>query len=525
MLTAELKLWRFRLQRWQWAVLILLGLAVAYLPAVLIVGGIGALPIGLTIVAQPLIGLGLSFILGPVWGWENVFIGGPIAILSSGRIVLFLTIGSWMLRNLVRGRVPIATNFLNGPILIYVLMNMVTLWGARSLFDGIKEVIKYIEILFIIWMLLDLTRQWPRRRVINGLIMTLLAVGCVQAVWGINQFIVRGTGPGHFIISGRLFRATGSFMQPNPYGGYMALLLSLAVGTLAGVVFHQVRKLPPGDPTTTAFDRLKQLLRNAPHIPILFVVCGLLAFALLGSWSRGAWFNFMSALAVFAYVLPRSRERGLLLLIVSGAIVVLAWTIGLIPPAFQNRLLGFLTTFTTIDVYEIALTPTNFAVVERLAHWQAAINMMAESIWFGVGIGNYAAAYPEYMVPGWEEPLGHAHNIYLNVLAESGIWGLIAYGVLWVPVFRKVLLLSRKLDWPLRGTAIGLLAGWVGFSVHHLLDNLYVNNNTFVLAVMFTLLIMLESELREPTGEESFTWGDAVTEIRGQLQARGFGEN
>ncbi len=496
MFTADLTLFRIRLERWQWIVLILLGVAVAILPPFLIVAGLGALPVGIAIVTQPLVGLGLSLFLGPVWGWEGVFVGGPIAALSSGRIVLTVTILCWLGRSLLRGRIPIPSTFLNAPLLIYVLMTLVTLWGARSVFDGVKEALKWIEILFITWILLDLTRKWPLRKVIYGLTALLLSAGVVQAIWGIFQFIIRGSGPGHFIISGRLYRATGSFMQPNPYGGYMALVLSLAVGTLAGYVFANIDTVP------RTVEQLRDTARRLPLVPLLIVVCGLLGFGLIGSWSRGAWFNFLAALLVFTYIMPRSRERGLLFMIVGGLFGTVAWTIGLIPPALQNRLLGFLATFTTVDVYQIALTPQNYAVVERLAHWQAALNMMTESVWFGVGLGNYAAAYPEYMVPGWEEPLGHAHNIYLNVLAETGIWGMAAYLILWIPIFMKVLEVINKLDWPLRGIAIGMLGGWVGFSVHHLLDNLYVNNNTFFLGVMFTILIMLESEATSPSGEE-----------------------
>ena len=30
-------------------------------------------------------------------------------------------------------------------------------------------------------------------------------------------------------------------------------------------------------------------------------------------------------------------------------------------------------------------------------------------------------------MPGWADPLGHAHNYYLNVAAETGLLGLAAY--------------------------------------------------------------------------------------------------
>ena len=47
--------------------------------------------------------------------------------------------------------------------------------------------------------------------------------------------------------------------------------------------------------------------------------------------------------------------------------------------------------------------------------------------WLGVGFGNYAAAYPDFRLLLWENALGHAHNYYLNVAAEIGAIGLLAY--------------------------------------------------------------------------------------------------
>ena len=490
MLSAETTILRIRLERWQWLALILLGVACAFLPPELIVVAIGAVVVGVAIVTQPLLGLGLALLLGPVDGWEKVFIGGPIAQITTGRIVLWVTILAWFGRKLLRGRIPIPKTFINLPILLYVGVGLVSLWDAVSVFDGIKELLKWLEAIFIVWIIVDLTRDWPRKTVINTLVALLLSVACVQAAWGIFQFIIRGNGPAHFIISGRLYRGTGSFMQPNPYGGYIALALCLAVGALAGVMIDRWQKLEmPRKPLT--------LVRQTPLIAILALVVALLTFALIGSWSRGAWFNFLAALAVFTYTMPRSRERGLIFVALGALSAILLWNSGIVPPALQQRLLGFLETFTTINVQNIVLTPSNYAVVERLAHWQAGLNMAASSIWLGVGLGNYAAAYPEFMVAGWPEPLGHAHNIYINVLGEMGILGLISYAVLWAALFSRVIHLVRTLDWPYRGVAIGIFAGWVGLTVHHLLDNLYVNNNIFYLGVMFTVLVMLEFDQEE----------------------------
>ena len=98
------------------------------------------------------------------------------------------------------------------------------------------------------------------------------------------------------------------------------------------------------------------------------------------------------------------------------------------------------------------VTDENFAVIERLAHWVAALRMWEQEPWLGIGPGNYAAVYPAVRLPLWEEALGHAHNLYLNTLAESGLIGLTAFVAIglplclvWPPRFRRRLATAASL--------------------------------------------------------------------------------
>ena len=69
--------------------------------------------------------------------------------------------------------------------------------------------------------------------------------------------------------------------------------------------------------------------------------------------------------------------------------------------------------------------------------------------------------------------------------------GLLAYALLWTAVFWQTIRLL-SVDWPQRGIVLGLLAVWVGLSVHHLVDKLYVNNIYLHIGVMFGLLQLLD---------------------------------
>jgi len=100
------------------------------------------------------------------------------------------------------------------------------------------------------------------------------------------------------------------------------------------------------------------------------------------------------------------------------------------------------------------------------------------------------APCPRYALLNWPNALGHAHMIYLNVLAETGVIGLTAYLALWLAVLALTVRVIGRSDGWRRGLALGLLGAWVHLSAHQVVDNLYVNNIHFTLAVLLGLLVV-----------------------------------
>ena len=175
-----------------------------------------------------------------------------------------------------------------------------------------------------------------------------------------------------------------------------------------------------------------------------------------------------------------------------AALLLTGLQFNLIPASITNRVTSFSQDLQFGDVRGVDINDANYAVLERLAHWQAALGMAGDNVWLGVGFGNYEPAYADYALINWPAPLGHAHNYYLNLLAETGIIGLAAYLFLWTAVFWQTIRLLKRLDWPRRGIALGLLAAWTDLSIHHLVDKLYVNNIYIHLGVMLALLQLLD---------------------------------
>ena len=162
------------------------------------------------------------------------------------------------------------------------------------------------------------------------------------------------------------------------------------------------------------------------------------------------------------------------------------------------RLTDFVQDVRFEDVRGVGINDANYAVIERLAHWQAALQMWRYNLWTGVGFGCYEPAYRDFALINWPIALGHAHNYYLNIAAETGLIGLAAYLFLWGAVFWHTWRATRRAKGLLRGVAIGLLGTWTHLTVHHFLDNLYVNNIHLHIGALLGLLAFVVRE----TGRE-----------------------
>ena len=69
--------------------------------------------------------------------------------------------------------------------------------------------------------------------------------------------------------------------------------------------------------------------------------------------------------------------------------------LNIVPTAVTGRLASFTTDLRFGDVRGVDINDANYSVIERLAHWQAALGMATDNVWSGVGFGNYEPAYAE----------------------------------------------------------------------------------------------------------------------------------
>ncbi len=460
--------------RWAGAVVILTGLLVLVplRPLGLLIGTIGA---ALLVLRWPwLFWVGLGMVL-PITSGIKL---GPLSLsdlLLAGGIMLWFVDG--VRRRQVRLVFHPALPLLLGLIGVLYL----ALLQAVNLREASAELLKWVQFGLV---LLIVPAMVPRERVM-WLVLGLLLGAVGQGLLGIYQFIFR-IGPEWFIILDRFMRASGTFNQPNPYAGYLGLTLPVAI-SLTLWSLQQFKRSPQQmkeDLGTTAKERRHNL-------QLLLLLClsaltAVIGLGLLASWSRGGWLGAAGALAVVMGL--RSRRAlaagGLVALIATMLVLIGIFDASWIPAPVVERFADVPAYLGLTDVLNEPLTDANFALVERMAHWVAALRMWESAPWLGVGPGNYAVVYSAVRLPLWEEPLGHAHNIYLNLLAESGLLGLMSFGALWLGILIWLWQQQRRqpVDWH-RALVIGVIGVVVHLSIHNFFDNLFVQGSYLHIAL------------------------------------------
>ncbi len=474
---------------------ILSALFIAFVPLIVLWTALAAIVLvvmGWLLLKYPVLAIPIVLLIGPLGAYE-ARAGWPIIgrlPIASGQIVFGALILFWLVTWLTRKdkSLPHAKSFTW--LLAFAAVMLITVLSAESVADGAKEVIKWIQLGLMMLICLDFvgqtTKDWKNQA--NGvwILFSFVAIaGLAQAAIGISQFLATD-GPESFQILGRFYRAFGTFEQPNPYGGYMAWITVFMIGVCLPQVWVWIARFLSLPDATSEDD---------PPLPVgwlivLLGIAALMGVALIASWSRGAWLAAVVGSGAIAFFFPKNRWVGVGLIVAGFLALGVVFQLGLIPASISDRLTSS-TEIEFADLRDQEVSPANFAVLERQAFWQAAFGMFQSDIWTGVGFGNYDAAYPDYFVGRWERSLGHAHNYYINLLAETGILGLVAYLLFWIAIFCQILMKLPHLSLSQRGLALGLIGVWVALATHHLVDNLYVNHNWFILGLFFAIQEML----------------------------------
>ena len=195
--------------------------------------------------------------------------------------------------------------------------------------------------------------------------------------------------------------------------------------------------------------------------------------ALVVTRSRGGWLGFGVA---FLHVLVRSRSKGLLILAAVTAVALVT----------SDLLRGFLVSRASDT------TSTDPSMLGRFVLWYSAWRAAQANWLFGVGMENFRYVKHLYGYPlpfALSRPF-NAHNLYLEVLADLGVVGFVAFFFL----LAKAIVSSWR---AVKSSAAGdlglaLTAGFIACAGHGLVESVMFNPGIFaLLGVLIGLALSL----------------------------------
>jgi putative inorganic carbon (HCO3(-)) transporter len=357
---------------------------------------------------------------GAIDGWNISVSLGALGILY----VL------WLSKRLMNaGEQPRLMLWPGWPFMLYLAFVALSMLVARDVTLALFEVFILVQMLLLYIYVVSTVRTQQDIH----FVVTMLLVGLV-----LESIIMIGvTLTGHNINIASLStvtdpgfgsRAGGTFRSPNAAGGYISMLLGLAMCMLL---------MPSGR-------RLKW---------IALLACGLGSIALLLTFSRGAWLSTAVSGVIICFFTWR---RGWLSLVLPFIIVVVL-ALMLLPfqHVIMDRLFG----------------DDGGAAESRVPLMHLAMNIINDHQAFGVGVNNFAATIAQYATPEFAgQWLYTVHNQYLLVWAETGTGGLLSFVLLLV-----VTLYNGWKSWKSNNrlfalVALGLTASLTGHLFHMLID-------------------------------------------------------
>ena len=437
-----------------------------------VLGALASAAVVLSLI-QPLVALPLLLFAVPFGGLTRGSSGDTSTELSFGAaelLVALLTL-AWLARGVRRRELNVRAGAIVVATLAMIGLALLSIGYAEDRPAAIKESLKWLELLIALVIVVDLAREARAARWVIG---AMLVAGAAEATYGAIQFVT-DSGPGAFQIQGAL-RAFGHFDQPNPFAGYLTMILPLAV----------CMGLTRTNPT--------------PFRWLSLAAAALIATGIGLSQSRGAWLGAAVAAACLLLAWSRFTRRLLIPGALGGALALALAISGLLPPAIFDRLAQTIEYFGVFDVRTVEVTSENWAIVERMAHWQAGWYMFLAHPWLGVGAGNYGQAYPDYFVGTWRDALGHAHNYYLNILAELGLIGgatlLLLLGLAFRQLGGALVGSEGRLHNFWRAVLAGAFGGLVVFCVHNMFDSLFVHSVNIQVGVLLGLGLLAADRVR-----------------------------
>jgi len=359
----------------------------------------------------------------------------------------FLTIGSWYVSLLISfslifltflGRRVLFPLHLNLWPLLFAVMVLLSILLSGCTRGSLVEVYFFIPNILIFYVAGKIKPRQQRQLLIS--IFLAASIICIYAIYqyfiGLRHTLEylsptqQNSSVGKFLKSRRVF---ATFFSPNIFASYIVMMLFMSIGLLR---------------SSKGRERLiywAGIIAMALSLAYTKSFGGILAFAI-------TFFLFMPHLFTsFTFRRGNILWFGFIIILITCAFILICRFF------FWERLSQL------FDLHN----PNN-SIVQRFYYWKASINMIKNSPFTGIGWRRFGVLY-EFYKPFSANTSHYSHNVFLQILAETGPLGLASFLLIVVTFLRNGLIVIRN-STEHTALKIGLFYAGCVFLIHNVID-------------------------------------------------------
>lgn len=330
------------------------------------------------------------------------------------------------------------------PIIIFVIIGFISIFNSLFLKQSLRVIPGFATGILLGYYLV--VSNITDKKFLKKFVLAVILGGTTAACVGISEHLIWGVE-----------RSGATLGHPNVLASYLILVIP--------IVFSLLLYVP----------------KRGEKILLTFSLV-VMAICLIFTGSRAGWLALVGAMSFLVLIEKKRRVAiGLTLVIIVVASILI--------PSVSARL------STIFDL--------NFSTnKERIYGAKSTLQMIRDHPLTGTGINTFYYVYPQYQLPEATLHLGHAHNVFLQIGAEMGLFGLIIFLWLLIRVFKigwETLRRTRN-DY-LRVVTIGLLASLIAFLVNQEFDYTWGTGSLFVFFwVLLAMLLVIRNIALENKG-------------------------
>lgn len=346
--------------------------------------------------------------------------------------ILLVLIG-WIYRLVKKKSKSILRTPLDLPIIIFAIIGFISTFNSLILKQSLMAIPIFVVGIFLSYHLV--LGNITDKKFLKKFILAMILGGTITACLGIFQHLIWGVE-----------RSYATLIHINTLAGYLTLMIP--------IVFSLLFYVPK---------RSEKILLTFSLITM--IIC------LIFTRSRSGWLALVGAMS-FLVIIKKEKRLAI------GLILVIIVVVSLLMPSINARL---------------RITFDLTANKGRICLAKSALQMIKDYPLTGIGVNTFLHIYPQYQLPEDKE-LGrpHAHNVFLQIGAEMGLFAIIILLWLLIRVFKigwKTL--RRTKDEYLRALVIGLLASLIAFLISQEFDYMWSRPNLFIFFWMLLAMLLV----------------------------------